>query len=399
MIKLQLAAVLFIFAMISTDSLAMKRNYDQLVHEQIEEKNLTSLPGEILWRILSSSPKSDLILVCKKFCTMFEFKNWLTIVQQQPAMITRYPLDCQRIYYYLMQQNNLAEIQKFFAEDTNHKRNLYSLHELLGKLRIDKDFKKEFDKLSDPNKIIEFYRQHHMPYFSDNKTMSPKQTFVNNILHNNLDEMREFIQNTSDETLAKVLRNKKETLAKLGSLAMFEVLAPKLPLEISYPNGDGGAVGPALDIILTDVIAEPNRSGRYDIIEFLLKLGADSNIDEGDSPIVAAITKAHTKNDYTLLKLLCAHGLDINPEENGDRLIGDGHSAIVWAIQNNNSRLVHILLSMGANPHTGIENENSSIDLLKLAQKNGNLEIIDAIEFTRIQWAQKDSAHTDDCQS
>ena len=107
----------------------------------------------------------------------------------------------------------------------------------------------------------------------------------------------------------------------------------------------------------------------YRLLDYLLRKGARPNHGgEEYSDTSFPFTTAATKNDLESVRLLLKYGADANLYETVPPLI--------MAIYNNNSRMVDLLLSAGANPNRGLH--SLSCKKINRTQSSGNLLAMDS---------------------
>lgn len=114
-------------------------------------------------------------------------------------------------------------------------------------------------------------------------------------------------------------------------------------------------------------------NNEFEMIEYLLKHGADVNAREhyfdGDSPLMLAVGK----NNLDLVKLLVEHGANPNIkyiDEVGDT---EGYTPFLLAIQNNNFDMVKLLVEHGANVNSEADCGDTP---LSLAVERNNFEMV-----------------------
>ncbi len=112
--------------------------------------------------------------------------------------------------------------------------------------------------------------------------------------------------------------------------------------------------------------------GCVEIVKALISAGASVNkvnMNDGSTALMAA-----AQNKYlNIVKILLANGADVNV-----KMKGDGPSALCLAIQSVSLEIVNTLLEAGANPHSSVYGKWSP---LQIAEKYGNVEIIEAIKL------------------
>src|SRR3984957_7366315 len=378
---------------ISPDSLSMKRvrTTDQAegfldtqngslaagsVNTQVLDSIWFTLPRDVVWRILflSLSSKTDGMLVCKDAFERFNFKNWREIVQKAPHLILPFPIDCKRIYYLLIRKNDTETVEKLLDADVQKRERLKSLVNNFLWLNTTNNFLVvEMENLIDKS-LPDALRC----WYGENLLVGKNLygSFFDLIMNHDTDGMETYLK-TNTVKFDRYEECYADSIADYASTRMLKILAPVLSQAVDFVvNGNLERID---SYILARIAKSPERMND---VQLLLEGGASPNFDYVHSSICPAIKRAHKHNDYTLLKLLARYGLNVNPDRiNRDREIWSAASAVsalIWAIQKKNPRLVNTLIILGADP---LREE----DTLKIAQNTGNPEIIDTIECAIIR--------------
>jgi hypothetical protein len=105
-------------------------------------------------------------------------------------------------------------------------------------------------------------------------------------------------------------------------------------------------------------------------ISLLLEHGANANISgkSGITPLMRVVWLGR----LDLAQLLLSHGADVNQASD------ISHTPLSWAVMSKHEALVRFLLAHGANPNPRLE--DGHVNLLALAYKPGNSEIIAELE-------------------
>ena len=106
-------------------------------------------------------------------------------------------------------------------------------------------------------------------------------------------------------------------------------------------------------------------NGHYQVIEILLKNGADPNIQKEDGR--TALIEASENGHYQVVKILLKNGADPNIPNN---------EALLFAIQEGHYQVVEILLNNGADPN--VQNEDGTTALIE-ASENGHYQVVEIL--------------------
>lgn len=118
----------------------------------------------------------------------------------------------------------------------------------------------------------------------------------------------------------------------------------------------------------TPMLCTASRSGRKEMIQWLVDKGADINAiskDRGYSALMDAVWKSN----YDIAKILVDLGADVNIVAN------DGQSILVLATGTNNSRICEMLALKGANPLIKDKMGMSALDYARLFKKTHLVQI------------------------
>ncbi len=118
----------------------------------------------------------------------------------------------------------------------------------------------------------------------------------------------------------------------------------------------------------TPMLCVASRSGRKEMIQWLVDKGADINAisqDRGYSALMDAVWKSN----YDITKILVDLGADVNI------VAQDGQSLLVLATGTNNSRICELLAMKGANPLIKDKMGMSALDYARLFKKENLVHI------------------------
>jgi hypothetical protein len=386
------ALFFFTVTTMNTTLFAMKRTIDAVSSCADTALSFCGLPEDLSRLLLSPCRKSDLIVMCKQWAQLFSFSNWKTILCTQPGMLTRHPRDCERIYYRLMRENDLATMKILLEADAQAKKHMRDLLKH-APLSFDvKDMSEEMRQLMVDHSALDTLSGVMLDKFKiRGKVPCEDYELVKSIFYNDIEGMKKYLQRATPSQQLIDLQENINIVARYVSIPMLEVLEPILEKTITVSD-DSHAV--AQDCIVAKAAMKCNGH-RVEIVEHLLTDRAGDAYDwGGESAIEGAVVLAHEKNDYSLLELLVRHGLDVDPDpRSGDRKIhftdGDYLPALEWAVMKNNACLVHMLLHLGADPDLDVDayvgEESEGLYLLHRAQELGNAEIIRALKFASMK--------------
>ncbi len=379
-------AVLFWCALLmGTAVVPMKRTADEIGSGGQTHNSLFILPHDVLQEyIYPFCDKSKLIRTCKLWFNMFNIGRIKSIIKKYPVMITHNPIDCCRVYYRLIKENEVETITTLIAADPQSQENIGWL---LRKGCIVHP-STEIQKLLEACLLKKFGGY-------ESKLSESTRELADIIFYNDTVRTQDYLQRTDRETLSKDVENNLDIIARYTTIAMLEALKSTLILPVApdailgESRGREKQEGKAFlqDIIVGKASLTVNGH-RVDIVEYLLSKGASNNYDYNDeSSLVGAVTLAHEKNDYTLLDVCAAYDFDVNYDDEGRfGAIYDAESSevipvLTWAVRRRNPLLVHQLLHLRADPDAKAEPDSKT--LLEEAEERGNTEIIQAIRFAQ----------------
>jgi|GEM_PF-1793926 len=364
-IVLPTLAFLYLLTVVNTDILAMKRAANEIsaVATTTTIVSFSGLPQAFWWPLFSQCRIAVLVRVCRFLSDRYHYKNYQNILTNDPAMIAAHPVNCCRVYYRLMQEDNIEAMRALLRSDHQSEKNMlwfssYESYMPSISVQMEKMIKEHIKK------PFEIYESTPVEY----------NEFADIILHNDIERMKQYFKKQDEHTIVGALNEHVESVARYVSLAMLEVLKPFLKEKGDDGNG-------TLYIIQDRILARAamKRNGwRVDIVEYLLANEANLKFEAaGDSIFQGGLTLAHEKNNYTLLHMCKDTGFNFNLEyvykdvgsefifehgSEGDyyRMIcvndepdfddKDWVSALRWALVKKNAQLVIALLIFGARP-------------------------------------------------
>ena len=114
------------------------------------------------------------------------------------------------------------------------------------------------------------------------------------------------------------------------------------------------------------ILIHASRNGMYQMVEMLLKLGADPNIqnENGETALIFASSNGH----YPVVKILHQKGADPNIHDN------NGWTALILSSENGHQQIVELLLEKQVDPN--VQNSKNGRTALIQASQNGHYQVI-----------------------
>ena len=370
-IVLPTLAFLYLLTVVNTNILAMQGTGNEMsaVATTTAPVSFSHVPPDCWWGIFSQCRITVLMRVCKELLEMYRYKNYSTILMHDRAMIAAHPIHCCRVYYRLMQDNNIEGMRALLKIDHQAEENMQWF------------YSNRIPVLSP--EMQELIEKHVTKQFEISGSTPVKYNeFADIILHNDIERMKQYLKEKDEQEIVLVSHGNVESIARYASLAMLEVLKPILKKKWCNPYEDEEEWVAENRVLLKAALK--HNGWRVDIVEYLIENGADLEYEEGVKTILAGvITLAHEKDDYSLLDLCARAGFDFNADyENDGRMILQDFSrakwvsALEWAVLKHDKNLVLWLLAHRASPDNVI---------LELAKKWGNQEVLSVIQSSGIR--------------
>ncbi len=414
------------------------------------------LPSDVLPRILAYAgmSKSELIRLSKHFykhfcCRNYDIidpvvrENWKNVCNQYPWLIAANKYDCQRVYYLLIQEDDLTLMEQLLKADKNRIENikqvvayLYNrpfefigseqMRALMNRICLGEDGGgtwcyqcKENEQYAD--NLCDFCAINcKNPYPSlipyKKNLAEQKDIFINSVMMNSVDILEEKV-NKQEMTgfiffgsytinLKKNFFNHLFKFCSQNTLEKLVLFIKTSPLNQIYN-------------ILEDEMCRALDKHDYDKAQYFVDHGVNVNANEDPDSrdlLVVALELVLTADDYKMLSFLVKNkailDLDVETAQYGfsfnefdtvireklhdyfgaqslENIISDQVSPLLYAVLHDNAQLVKTLLDAGADSYApqscqdGGDKDNpqrmAHIDLLDIARALGNQAIIDAI--------------------
>ena len=118
----------------------------------------------------------------------------------------------------------------------------------------------------------------------------------------------------------------------------------------------------------TTALMVASKSGHQQVVEILLNNRADPNIQNEDG--TTALIEASENGHYQVVEILLKNGADPNIQAE------DESTALILASIEGHSDIIEVLLRYNANPHYFVSDEGVLIDSFACAAANGNIECV-----------------------
>jgi|GEM_PF-6922765 len=407
--------VCFLFLVLfacGTNVYTMKRSAVEILNEQIQ-----GLPEDVFSNILSyvGLSKTVLMQISKNMYSHFCFKNYLTtdhtlrenwkyVCHKYPWLIAANRYDCQRIYYLLIKEDNLALMEHLLRVDERRKENMKEviiylfnspfvdigseqMRDLICSMCLGEDERGAFDctcQIHEENKIVlkfcgfcrDLYPNGVEGGFSryNQEAVKQKNALVNCVMGNTIEDLekREDYKHIKEESFCYtaagvIIFDFFNCLLNFCSEASREKLISFFKLSDLDKNYE----------IVTIALSRALQNNNYSQAQYFIDHGANVNdlSEDQQVPLLPAIHAAVKKNDYGPLLFLAENeailDLDCKREEYGlccpefdeeveerlvsyfggvpiEDIVSEVVSPLLYAVIIGNQKLLKTLLDYGA---------------------------------------------------
>jgi|GEM_PF-2581694 len=363
---------------------------------------IQNLVEDVLRRILAMSNKTAIVQVCKQWFTFANFKqNWPSFCDTYATVLSLSTRDYQRIYYLMLKANDVEGMEKLIVTDNEVKKNFEAVFKILYQ---------HPGQLAQSQQMKDLLEKHGVALIRNQYQGIPRTYVEIREQKRALPESEWPVAEYENRELSKegagladvILSNDKQALMDLIA-ASGGVLREELSKSyvLSDVVGRYGTISAIEEVFkwggmkICDLIVAPAiKAQRIAIADFLLSKGADIDFISAENEI---LSEALRSSNYAVLELLCKRGCGLNDRReiyieldgNGNQVMEHGEqidvTPLMYAVYQQDPLLVKPLLKYGgANPFE-VNNRSPWLgDVLDLAKRLGNQEIIDAIELARI---------------